>query len=102
MKTPDKALMIYLADPPQLCEDCFNAIASKVHDVDLGITQILHHCPHNQVVAHATLSTVGGKRAVVKWIYESPVSQDYAIELATQLAELQGAELDFFHHGTMQ
>ena len=102
MEISDKALMIYMVTAPQLCEACFHAIASKVYDVDARITQILHHCPHNQVIAHATLSEVEGKRALVKWILEAPATQDYAIELATRLAESQGAELDFFHYGPMQ
>lgn len=102
MEISDKALTVLLAAPPQLCEACFKAIASKVYDVGAEITQLLHHCPHNQVLAHATLSEVDGSRALVKWILEAPVSQDYAIELATQLAESQGSELGFFYDGPVQ
>ena len=64
---------ILMALPPTLCEKCGQEVVSLVASVDSGITQILHHCPHNHTLAHATLDEVDGKRAIIKWVFEGPV-----------------------------
>lgn len=97
MKESDIDILFPL--PPTLCDKCGQQLIAHAYAVDSGITQILHHCPHNQTLAHATLSEVDGTPAIIKWIFESPVTQEHAIAMAKQLGDSQGAAMEVLHSG---
>ncbi len=97
MKTSDIDILFPL--PPTLCEKCGQQLIAYAYAVDPGVTQILHHCAHKHTLAHATLSEVDGKRAIIKWVFEAPVTQEHAVTMAEQLGKSQGDEFEVLNIG---
>jgi hypothetical protein len=88
--------------PPELCENCGESLRNIVATVDDETTKVMHFCPHNQTVILLHLENQGGQRAVTRWIFESPASEQYAIDLATEFGKESGANLKMLTGSTIQ
>lgn len=87
---------------PSLCEECSAEIARNVwNSGDDGIDEILHHCPHNDAVAHASMRDHEGDRVLVRWVLFNGGEPD-AMNYAEQIGNREGVEMHFYNKAKLQ
>lgn len=88
--------------PPEICESCGESLRNIIATVDNGIRKIMHHCPENQTLVFLHLENEDGQRVVTRWLLESPATEQYALDLATEFGKESGANLEMLTGSTIQ
>ena len=91
-KQPD----IYVPLLPEICDECGRVLLAQVKQ-QTKMYQITRFCPHNDVLIHASLGSHQGKRAVMRWTIQGPMSEQEAMAQIAELRERDGAELEILH-----
>ncbi len=88
--------------PPEICEACGESLKIIIAAVDDETTKVMHFCPHHQTLIFLHLENQDGQRTITRWILESPATEQYAIDLATEFGKESGADLEMLTGSTIQ
>lgn len=99
---PNFDLKVQPCPLPSICQRCGDRIIQAVGNSPEDMTDLMHHCPENMTLIYTEHADIEGQRYINSWLLQSPCSTDRFMNLARQMAESTGSEMEFFKPGTMQ
>jgi len=81
---------------PLLCNECGQALLAQIKR-QTNLYQIMRFCPENDVLIYVSLGQHEGKRAVLRWTLQGPMSEAEAMTLIAEQRKRDDADLEILH-----